>query len=73
MQAGKSGNCQAVYWVKERPITTEVKRHTKQEKHWQTGSVYKGEVGCCACVLAMAQVFVTMLTAIMFVWRYQCG
>jgi len=45
-KAGKSGPCQAVYWVKERPVTTELTRHSgksQNEKQWQTGSVYKGE------------------------------
>src|SRR5690349_6965567 len=43
-KAGKSGPCQAVYWVKERAASTEVKRFgAKPEKQWATGAVYKGE------------------------------
>jgi hypothetical protein len=43
-KAGKSGPCQAVYWVKERAMTTELSRHAKPaDKQWQTSSVYKGE------------------------------
>ena len=44
-RAGKNGNCQAVYWVKERPGQTELKRQSKggEQRQWDTGSVYKGE------------------------------
>jgi hypothetical protein len=44
-RAGKNGNCQAVYWVKERHTTTELKRSAAKapERQWDTGSVYKGE------------------------------
>jgi hypothetical protein len=38
-KAGKNGNCQAVYWVKERPNKMELKRHAKPEKKWETGSI----------------------------------
>lgn len=48
-RAGKSGPCQAVYWVKERPASNDLKRSSSSsasaaaEKKWDTGSVYKGE------------------------------
>ena len=45
--AGKNGPCQAVYWVKERPVSNDLKRHSASaaadEKKWDTGAVYKGE------------------------------
>lgn len=49
-RAGKNGPCQAVYWVKERPVSNDLKRHSSasgassaDERKWDTGAVYKGE------------------------------
>lgn len=44
-RAGKNGNCQAVYWVKEKAGQTELRRQAKggDQRQWDTGSVYKGE------------------------------